>query len=421
MPNKHKTWADWYDHWFSVREIAQSKVLQWAFGAHLLATFLAFYDWIGKAESTAPLAEYGFYQCWPYFQNCHEYFFLADIPFGISQPLLYMGFFGLMAYIVWCMTEQRWRQAHLAALLILVWKFLNILVLNMSHMANFEYYHLMFGIVLLLLPHKLFFLKFSVVWFYFLSTATKIHEGWVLGTYFTTLNTGLPIFGHSTAPVWTNLVILMEMLAAWLLIGPKHWWQRGVFIFFVIFHLYSGLLVNYRYPATVLPMVLILFGPWYSYTKAPKGWSTLAGWSLMGLLLLGQVWSHFIPGNAKLTLEGNYYGLYMFEANHQCRSTTTMHYADGSTGTPIELKSAAAHVRCNPYQYWTQFKATQCRPEVSHVAWQFDHSINGGPFYRIVDVIDACNLTYRPFGKNPWIKTETTAPIVGKAYRNTYD
>jgi hypothetical protein len=132
--------------------------------------------------------------------------------------------------------------------------------------------------------------------------------------------------------------------------------------------------------------------------------------------------SNVIPGDEKLTLEGNKFGLYMFEANHQCISTVLTTYRDGTTTEKVS-ESATARGRCDPYRYWFRIHTTCKRnSDVVSVKWTFDHSINGGPFLRIVDVPDACTLSYSPIFHNSWIKTEYDNPqVMGFPVENIYD
>jgi hypothetical protein len=115
------------------------------------------------------------------------------------------------------------------------------------------------------------------------------------------------------------------------------------------------------------------------------------------------------------------YGLYMFESNHQCVSQATVHRADGTTEN-LRDESTSARDRCDPYSYWFRIHTLCSRDEsIDHVAWTFDHSINGGPFLRIVDVQDACILKYHPFRHNEWIMTEKDAPEMrGHPVENIY-
>jgi hypothetical protein len=128
-----------------------------------------------------------------------------------------------------------------------------------------------------------------------------------------------------------------------------------------------------------------------------------------------------IPGDHRMTLEGNTYGLYMFEANHQCVSHITVSYTNGKKWSG-DSESPDSYKRCDPYAYWYHLsQACKRDPQIQTIAWTLDHSINGGPFYRIVDVPDACALTYQPFTHNAWIKIGKDNPaIVGYPAQNYF-
>ena len=412
---------NWYDSSFSLKELYESELLKAALVAVLFAYFLTFNIWIQEFRFTIEAVEQGKHLCWPYAKNCGDWYFLSGLPFGYTANIFYMGLFGIMGWSAWAMWRGQWRLAHGLMWPLFIWKALMVLLFSMSQVGNYEYYHLVFSLILRAFPHKIFFLKFSLVWFYFLSVAAKIHPAWTLGTYFSTLKTGLPVLPDMVMPVWTNFVIFMEMVGAWFLLGPKNLWQRLAFIFFVIFHLYSGLLVSYRYPATVLPMLFILFGPLYQQTKIPTGIKTLPGWLLMALLGLGQSISHIIPGDEKSTMEGNFYGLYMFEANHQCVEQATI-YRKGDDPEVLKKESFQARNRCDAYRVWFKHQQ-QCKSDstIERIEIQFDHSINGNPFYRTIDIPDICAVDYKPFSRNDWIKTDKEgAELIGYPMRNYY-
>lgn len=416
-----KKFFAWYRSFFSIGEIENSTVVQWVFGATLFSHFVAFNGWFYSHATTIDAALTGTHRCWPYFQSCGDWLFLRTLPEGYSQPLLYMLFFALMLTTVYCMYRRDWVLAHLTLMPAFMWHTLVSFVLTYELSGNYDYYLFAYSIVILFLPHKYFFLKLSLVLFYFLSTAAKIHEGWVLGTYFSALKTGLPLFPDWSIPVWTNLVIGMEMVGAWFLLGKAGWVQRSVFLFFVCFHLYSGLLVGYHYPATALPTLIILFGPFYTVTPVPLDRRALYGWIFIGLLGVAQLTPQLISGDEKLTMEGNRYGLYMFDANHQCVSRERVVFRDG-TEVERSKESYSARKRCDPYVYWFVLKQRCLNdPRVARIEWQFDHSINGGPFYRIVEESDACALEYQPFKHNAWIKREFDAALIqGLPVENLY-
>lgn len=418
---KPKTFSEQYSDFFSLHEVKENPILVWLWGAILLVFFLTFNQWIGGRAITKEMVLGNQHLCPPYFQDCGDWYFLSALPQGYSQTTLYMWLFAVIILVVYFLWKRNYVLAHAFTCILWLWEVLLVFFLSDYYGGNYDYYQITFAFVLLFLPHKEFFAKVSLVLFYFLSTAVKIHEGWTLGTYFSSMKTGLPLFPDSTIPLWTNLVIGMEMIGAWFLLSRNKYTRGTALLFFVIFHLYSGILVYYRYPATVLPVLLILFGPMFRPTPLPVDKKSLPGWTLLACLLGFQMISHLIPGDEKMTLEGNKYGLYMFEANHQCISQAFVYRTD-KTMQPLEQENAVARSRCNPYRYWFHFdQMCERDPTIERIEWRFGHSINGGAFYEIVNVADACALTYKPFGRNEWIKTpEEGAKPLGMPLENIY-
>lgn len=403
-----------YRRTFSMAEVYDDLVLKWFAGAIMLGFYVTFNSWMLNFGTTTRAVRQQSYLCWPLFQDCSSLIWLSTLPDGYSQTTLYMCLFGVMIAGVYMMYEQRWEVVH-GCLVVLFLAKLYFMLVNYQLKGNYDYYHNVFCLIYLLFPSKKFFLRFVLVFFYFLSTATKIHPSWVAGQYFTALQTGLPLFPAGTEALATNLVIFMEMIGAWFLFSRHVILQRAVFYFFVVFHLYSGILVGYRYPATVLPPLIILFGPWFKPPAfIPMGKGAIPGWSLMGLLCIGQMVPHLIRGDEKLTLEGNFFGLYMFEANHQCYVTVQR-----PGEPPRKMTSVNARDRCDPYEYWFRAKHS-CNSPNDEISMVMGHSINGGPFREIVNEKNICKLEYTPFMHNSWIKDETEAPITGKPVKNIY-
>ena len=416
-----KQYLESYKRIFSISEIEESLVLKWVFGATLLTFFITFASWIRSSALTVEGYLQNTHLCWPWFKSCGEWYFLQALPHGYSQATLYMLFFGIMLLVAYYMWKEQWVFAHMLMVVLFLWKFFVMFFYSGSFSANFDYYHIIFALILLFIPLKVFFLKLSVVVLYFLAVTIKFDDTWILGTYFTSLETGLPIFPDSITPLITGIVIFMQTVGVWFLLSSNKLLQRIALVYFVIFHLYSGILVEYRYPATVLPTLLILFGPLYTQTKVPLVKKALFGWIFIALLFIFQFISVVIPGDERLTLEGNNYGLYMFEANHQCISVIEPHYADGHSES-FKRESANARSRCNPYNWWFR-QQENCKRDTAaeRISWTFDHSVNGGPFYRIVNVENVCELEYQAFRHNDWINTpEEGAPIVGWPVENYY-
>jgi len=253
-----------------------------------------------------------------------------------------------------------------------------------------------------------------------LAGSVKIHEGWITASYFTTLVGGLPLSTSILAPLATNMVIAAEIVGGWFLLSDRPRLQRAALAFFIFFHLYSIGMVGYRYPTTTLTMLLVLFGPMYRYTLPPLNRKSVAGWLFVASLFVFQFLPKIIAGDEKWTLEGYQYGLNMFNANHQCRSLVIYDYAGGKQATTT-YESQNAVDRCSPYLHWLRIQRQCGYGGAVKAKWIFDHSINGHPFYRIVDVQDACPLTYKPFSHNSWIQIPGEgASVIGRPLEDPY-
>jgi hypothetical protein len=400
---------------FSVQEIATDMTLKWLSGAILLGFLVTFSTWMNVPFTTVKAVTDGTYLCWPFFQSCKDLIFLSSFPEGYSQTVVYMALFGLMASASYAIYLGRWAYVHLAILLLFLAKIYFVLIFY-DFKGNYDYYHNFFCFIYLFCAHKKFFSQLGLVFFYFLSTAGKIHPSWVLGQYFTALKEGLPIFPFGTEALMTNLVIAMEMVGCWFLFSKNTLVQRSVFAFFVVFHLYSGTLVAYRYPSIVMPPLLILFGPWFKAPeRVPIDRASVRGWLVISTLIFLQLIPHTIKGDEKLTMEGNFYGLYMFEANHQC-------YGNFSRdGKPVQtFAEVDAASRCDPYNLWFRAKHRYCTDPSVKYKMVLNHSINGEPFREIVNEPDLCALEYHPFSRNSWIKDESEAPAVARPVQNFF-
>lgn len=411
-----------YKRLFSIEEIEESTLLQWVLFASLFVFFMTFYQWNYVETITIENAARGWHLCWPYFTSCGDWYFLSSLPYGYSQNIFYMMLFCIMVAVLLLLLKKKWTGAHFGLVLLLAWEILFLFVLNIGKRGNYDYYQVILTFVVLFLPYKLSFLRITFCFLYFLAASIKIHEGWILGTYFTSLNIGMPIFPSETTPFFTNIVIFMEMTGTWFLLSRNRLLQRLALFFFITFHLYSGIIVWYRYPASILPYLLILFAPFPESRKVPLSVKSIFSWVFLIFLATMQSISFIIPKDSKMTFEGLNYGLYMFDSNHQCASLRVTHYKDGTTDSHLK-ENASSRSRCDPYyrlfKIWQRCKME--RDKIERVSWEFIHSINGKPFYKIVEVENACELAYKPFSHNEWIKTpEDGAVKIGYPVKNLY-
>ena len=411
-----------YRELFSIEEIENSVALQLVLLASLFVFYITFHSWMVTKTITVENAELGRHLCWPYFTSCGDWYFLSALPFGYSQNLFYMILFGVMTVVAVSLWKKRWNLAHFGLLLLLIWEVLFLFVFNISKRGNYDYYQVVLTTIVLFFPYKFEFLRIAFCCLYFLAASIKIHEGWILGTYFSSLKIGMPLFPNELTPIFTNTVIFMEMVGTWFLLSSNPLLQRLALTFFIIFHWYSGLIVWYRYPATIMPYLLILFGPLYGKAKVPLTIRSLPNWIFISALAVLQSISFIIPKDSKVTFEGLNFGLYMFDSNHQCISAREIVYKNGATKTDTK-EMASSRSRCDPY--YRLFKIwTLCERQadkVEKVRWRFLHSTNGGPFYKIVDEENACELEYKVLQHNDWIITpDEGAKIMGYPVKNLY-
>lgn len=399
-----------------------AKELQYTLGSLLLAYFVWVYGVTTSSIVSISSVLEKTYFCPAFNQHCEWMRFLEPLPYGYSQTMFYAGVFVIFLITAHAIIEKKFVNAYTGLLLLFLLK-IYYLFATVSF-GNYDYYDLVLLAVMLFLPYRRFFVRLAFVTLYFLAATIKIHEGWYLGQYFTSLQNGLPIFGTGVlAIVLTQLVIVMQMIDGWFLLSKKRLYQQIAFCYFLLFHLYSILLVAWRYPVSDLPILITLFYLFRPYDiEVPKiNRSSLMGYAFILCMFVLQAIAILIPGDQKLTLEGNYFGLYMFEANHQCVISFAIQNNDGTQFT-TKYHSDDARNRCDPYKFWFTATRNWCLdPRVLSVKMVEDHSINGGPFYRIVDEENICAQRYSPFTHNTWIKRlEDNPEIVGYPKKNFY-
>ena len=365
--------------------------------------------------------------CWAWFESCKNIIPLTPLPFGYSQALVYTLFFSLLIYAAYALYNKKYLHTYLILLIVLVWKY--VILIFSGEIGNYNYYDIVMQTVFFISINKVWSMRVAFLVLYFLSSTIKIHEGWILGTYFTSLITGLPFFSGDWSIIATNIVIVSQIVAILI-----YFTKQKTLIFLaswsmLFFHLYSTILVGYRYPITSASLVIILFfikdnteeNNLFLPIKKVFNFKNIVFIFFLIVLFYLQFISVFIKGDTKLTLEGNFYGLYMFEANHQCVSQVY----DKKGDLLLKDFSYDARNRCDPKRYLQAIKKDFCslenKEKFGGISWTFDHSINGSPFYRIVDEKSSCDLSYKPFSHNIWIKTEFDNPeIIFLSRQNLY-
>lgn len=384
-------------------------------GWALLTFLISFNSFFGDGL----LSTYSSHPCFPSFQGCKslfETFNLIPLPYAYGESVFFTILFGIIVLGAFYIYKKEYFKTHVLLWLLLAVK--TFIVVTNYGVGNFDYYDIVIIFVFLIYPSRIDLVKLTLVILYFLASTIKIHEGWILGTYFSSLVYGLPLIPDALIPLAVNVVTIMQIVGCWFLLSKNRKISDYTMYFFIFFHLYSTILVAYRYPITTVLSLLIIFvisrdTNYVNDFSLRK--NTVVFYLFVVFLFSLQSIAILIPGDQKLTLEGNNYGLYMFEANHQCISRVQQ------IGKPEIVKmSYDSRNRCDPYIYLKSIQSLYCSKATTtnKVHWVFDHSINGEPLRRIVDEADVCTLVYLPFTHNTWIKTEKEAPIVGNVYKN---
>lgn len=411
-----------YQNFFGINEIRKSKHLQAVYWALLIGFFLSFQQWIDLNQVTLQAAKEGKHICLPYFQNCENLYFFDGFPLSYGQNILYAvlsAFLLLSAIAAW---RRRWDLAWLALWPPFLWKLLYVGLLTNSAHVDFEYFHIPPLLLFLLARDKLYFMRRGWVLVYLFAATMKFNESWIVGSYFTSLSLGMPLVSDSLVPFVSNGVAFFEILAPWFLLSSNRRLRYSVLGLWVLFHIYSITLVGFRYPLHCTPLLLALFLPQPSAHELMPKFNSRAwmGWLILAGLCFVSFVPRWIPGDKLYTLQGIKFGVGMFDANHQCVSTEIIEFEDGHSSTKV-FNSGGAMQRCGPYPIFFRLQQICRREGVKAVGWKLLSSVNGGPFYQMVDVIDACKLDYKPFSSNDWIRDPSTgAEIRGYPRKNTH-
>lgn len=226
-------------------------------------------------------------------------------------------------------------RSSLPALCLLAWLFVNKLYFYLADVrlfSNFHHFHLLYTLVFLISTDKLRFFRLTLVLSYFLSGLVKLTPSWLFGEYFNAVPDKLPLLPKADWVVTAASVgvVLLEFL------GPLCWFTRIVwlrrlsFAAFILFHVYSGVIVGFWYTTLMLPLVVAAFLGFKEPLQAGYRFSRrhLPTLAVFMFALLGGLHHFFIPGDARLTGEGRYRGLFMFDANHSVRFQARIHKGD---------------------------------------------------------------------------------------------
>lgn len=413
--------AESWSRFFHLHEIASSKSLRAIYWVLIFGLFLSFYDWMGARQITIEAALNGGHICPPYFRNCGDWYFFDSWPEGFGEPLFYALLAGTVAISALGAITERWWLAHIFLIPSALWKLVYLVWMTYEAQVDYEYFSVPILFGWLLFARKEYFLRRTFVCAYLLAATAKFSSSWLGGEYFTSLTSGLPLFPMSTVPMVTLGVTVFEIFSPWLLLSSKRSLRYPTVALWSLFHLYSVIIVNLRYPSVCLPILWCLFLPDVTLHELKPSFRRVdwVGWAMIAALLVVASVPFLIEQNRPYSLFAKKFGVTMFIANYQCESRITTEDAVGETTIQF-IRNTAAMRRCEPYKLWFGIHQQCLIYGPRKIAWQMATSVNGGPFYEIVNEKDACALRFPAFSNVPWIKRpDLDAPVVGYPQRNS--
>jgi len=400
---------------FYTSEVEDSKHLQAIYWTLLIGFFLSYNVWISKNHFTKTAVEWSHHVCPPYFQNCDSLYFLAGKPYSYDSYILYTVLASFILVSAFCALKKSWNWAIGLLIPPFLYKFIYVTLFTYLPIVDFEYFHLPLVLIFIFCKNKLYFLKRAWVLNYLFAGTMKFTESWIVGSYFSSIMIGMPLFPNVLIPFITNGVALFEGITPWFLLSSNRKIRLTSLGMWLVFHVYSIIMVGFLYPLYCAPLLIAFFLPDHTSQENRKvslipNWK---GWLVLAMLVAVNIVPFLIPTNRLFTLQGLKFGVSMFDANHQFVSIEKAFFKDGKTLSQTR-KSNEAMRRANPYNHWFGLQHFCKKQNLERLEWKYLSSVNGGPFYKLVDTHDVCNLKYKAFSKNEWLLTpETGAPIVG--------
>ena len=424
MVKNKMTFKDFYNRIFSVAEIAESRQLQ---AVAAIVWFLYIFDL--NAYSKSPLQYFNpqaIYElnCWSYWPQCHDYLHFAAFPFSYLYTEWMALLLGLMLVSLWAALKNKWCLAHFFLLIPVVWRVIFQFALVNYHTVNFDFFYLAPTFILLFARNKSQNLKYIWILCYLFAARVKLDDGWILGTYFTSIDLGFPFLPKALTPLATNITILFEIVASLGLLAHSNFKRQCSLYAWTGFHLISAITVGYLYPVRCLLFLWSLFG----FGVVPKSKEylglkkSLAATFIFTAFCLTNFIPSMIPGDVNQTFAGIDYGFHMIDANHQCLNKVRHFSSNNQVLEEYSTGTRNPFGRCYPDEFLRNLKDNNCRSLSvgEHIEWKLWHSKNGGPFYETINTSDACHLEYQAFAKNSWIKEPSEgAPLVGYPEMNS--
>lgn len=353
-----------------------------------------------------------FRACWPHFPQCENLLHLPlppDYSYGFLQAVVFL----IVLLTFGSVIRNKKKSALFFLLALTIYKTAFTFLWSFNTLHNFEYFHLLpTWAFLLSANYRIFNAQVMWAFCYFFSGFVKINEGWITGSYFSSLVNGLPLVPELGIPIFSNSVFFAETICGFLLLVPQA--RRWALTYWTIFHLYSVIMVGFFYPARCFVMLWILFFVSPLQRGVLSKMLDIKVVVLIGLMTFLQTLPLHFNENPQMTLRTEGYGFSMIDANFQCRFW--INQVTSSVQTLKYYESRSARGRCAPRRLLEIVKPFCKDPGSNNIQLILDQSLNGSPFRRIINEPNACGLKFEFWKENSWINER--GPIVGYPSRN---
>jgi hypothetical protein len=390
---------------FHVHEFNESPSLGFVFYALLMQSVLVFVSWRDAGILAARTVADNAHVCWPYFPSCGALSVFNDMPAGYSLGILYAAVG--MCVVLACIYAFRheWTKALIFFGVVTLFKFGMVYFATYTLPTNYNAFALYVSIALLCSRHKVFALKSIATVFYYLAAINKLHAGYLSGDVFTSLSLGLPFVPASLTHLAGLAFIALLLIAPTLLWTESARIRKYASVALITFHTATITIVGFVYPILCIPLVLLAQG--LSSASLPRFTIRTHGVliCIVSVMVIGQLFPLFITGDNRITGEGTKFGFSMYDANHQCTGyLERFTHTNASELTPYQ--NGMAMGICDPYILWFKSRTLCAQKDTMRVALYMQHSINGGPYYEVVNEANICTLPYSLWSHNPWVHTD---------------
>ncbi|TSC86215.1 MAG: hypothetical protein G01um10148_721 [Parcubacteria group bacterium Gr01-1014_8] len=390
---------DSYQKFFSLSEFLPSENARILFFIALAYQMFLFATFVGDDAGTVQAYQSNVYTCWPFFQQCGEWYFLNLKQYGYSQTALYGFLFILQTVALFAAIRGRWLAAHGIFLLTWLWEAFFLLVLSYEAGEAYSYLHLLLSAVLLFAACKEWTARALVVFLYVLGGVTEFYRAYILDG----LPKDMPLIPAGVELWFVHGAFALQWIGVWYLLSKDARYRRGVLSVFVAFHVYAGVVFEQYYMLLIVPILPALF--WFDVpAKKPSGTYI---WRMaiicLGLLMM-HAWIIFALHSRSFTFARPHLGIATYFPATSGVSLATVRYEDG---TEKVIKGAWQNrpCRCSPYTRWFELKAL-CRgePPIREIFWSLDLSFAHEPLHRVIETANVCALDFSIFQTNDWIQ-----------------